>query len=262
MKTNIFYLKFLFVINSLKVFLIYINFFSRNHEKFFNAAIYKDSLISKASIPTSLDWRDKGAITPVKDQKSCGSCWAFSSTGALEAQRFIKDNVTVQLSEQNLVDCVEENWGCSGGWMHTSFDYVAKNGGINTAASYPYEAKDGNCRFNRQHIGATCSRYVRIPSGDEQKLLHAVATRGPVSVAFYTLSSFFSYKDGVYDEPNCVSYSLHAVLIVGFGTENGKDYWLVKNSWSPYWGNKGYIKMSRNKSNQCGIATWASFPEV
>ncbi|XP_053488299.1 procathepsin L-like [Ictalurus furcatus] len=219
-----------------------------------------------AVLPDTVDWRDKGYVTKVKDQKDCGSCWAFSATGALEGQTFRKTAKLVSLSEQQLVDCSRSfgNMGCGGGWMHWSFEYVKENGGLDTEDSYPYEAKDGPCRYNPATTGATCTGYVNITYTDENALQEAVATIGPISVAIDAGHiSFGQYTSGIYDEPNCSSTDLdHGVLVVGYGTENGQDYWLVKNSWGLDWGDKGYIKMSRNKNNQCGIATSASYPLV
>jgi cathepsin L len=231
-----------------------------------NATTYLSPNI-EITLPDSVDWRTKGYVTPVKDQGHCGSCWAFSSTGALEGQHFRKTGTLVSLSEQNLVDCSEKfgNHGCEGGLMDNAFKYIKANGGIDTEVSYPYEAKDDTCRYNPDTSGATDSGFVDVPEGDESKLQEALATVGPVSVAIdASHSSFQLYKSGVYDEPDCSPENLdHGVLAVGYGTQDGHDYWLVKNSWgSTKWGEKGYIKMSRNKSNQCGIASAASYPLV
>lgn len=219
-------------------------------------------------IPAEVDWRKKGAVTPVKDQGMCGSCWAFSSTGSLEGQHYLKTGVLTSLSEQNLVDCSRKygNGGCSGGFMSAGFLYIKDNHGIDTEASYPYEAKDDICRYSPKTVGAIDTGYVGIPMGSEEKLKEAVATVGPVSVAIdASRTSFMLYRSGVYCDVKCSSVFLdHAVLVVGYGTDEKtkEDYWLVKNSWGTVWGDKGYIKMCRNKMNHCGIATTAVYPLV
>jgi len=218
------------------------------------------------SLNSSVDWREKGYVTHVKDQKHCGSCWAFSAVGSMEGAHFKSTGKLVSLSEQNLVDCSrkEGNLGCMGGIMDKAFEYVIKNKGIDTESSYPYTAVTGKvCKYKQDNVGATISSFKDIPTNSEADLMNAVATIGPISVAIdASKPTFHFYKSGVYFDRKCSSTHLdHGVLAVGYGADdNGESYWIVKNSWGVKWGDKGYIKMAKDKNNACGIARQASYP--
>ncbi|XP_065276063.1 cathepsin S-like isoform X2 [Emys orbicularis] len=199
------------------------------------------------------------------DMLACGACWAFSAVGALEAQVKLKTGNLVSLSAQNLVDCsiMYGNHGCSGGFMTQAFQYIIDNDGIDSDSSYPYAAQNGTCHYNPATRAATCSKFVELPHADEAALKDAIANIGPVSVAIDAKQpSFFLYRSGVYDDPRCTDDVNHGVLAIGYGTLDGKDFWLVKNSWGEYFGDKGYIRMSRNKGNHCGIASYGSYPQI
>uniref|UniRef100_UPI00398E45CA procathepsin L-like n=1 Tax=Pristiophorus japonicus TaxID=55135 RepID=UPI00398E45CA len=212
----------------------------------------------------SIDWRKNGYVTPVKNQGQCGSCWAFSANGALEGQWYKTKGQLVPLSEQNLVDCNRGNgnYGCRGGWMANAYRYVIKNKGINSEATYPYTGRDESCKFRRNDIAATVTRYRSVKS-HERSLANAVKKIGPIAVAIDAgQHSFQYYKTGVYYDPACSKTVNHAVLVVGYGTESGKQYWIVKNSWGTGWGDQGYIKMAKNRRNHCGIASYGVYPIV
>lgn len=219
--------------------------------------------------PSEIDWRIKGAVTPVKNQGNCGSCWAFSATGAIEGQNFLATGNLVSLSEQQLVDCSSEygNNACNGGLMDNAFKYVRDSYGIDTEASYPYisgetGAANPTCRFNLKEAVVRVTGYIDLPGGQESELKSAVGHHGPISVAINAgLPTFMSYKSGVYSDEQCSPDGLdHGVLLVGYGEENGIPYWLIKNSWGPHWGENGYVKILRNHNNLCGVASMASYP--
>jgi len=217
-------------------------------------------------LPDSIDWRDKDVVTPIKNQQQCGSCWAFSAVGSMEGQHALKTNNLVSLSESQIVDCDVNgsDAGCNGGFMDGAFKYVISQGGIDTEKSYPYKSQDNPCIFNKSNVAATFSAYKDVKGG-ETGLKTAVATVGPIAVGIDASSAQFQfYKTGVYYDSTCSSTILdHGVLVVGYGTtQNGTDYWIVKNSWGETWGDKGYIYMSRNRDNNCGIASQPSYPIV
>ncbi|XP_076582013.1 digestive cysteine proteinase 2 [Chaetodon auriga] len=211
-----------------------------------------------------VDYRNMGYVTEVKDQGYCGSCWAFSTTGAIEGQIYKKTGRLESLSEQNLVDCSRSygTYGCSGAWMANAYDYVVSNG-LQSSNSYPYTSVDTQpCYYESRLAVAHIKDYRFIPKGDEQALADAVATIGPITVAIDAdHSSFLFYSSGIYDEPSCNPNNLsHAVLLVGYGSEGGQDYWIIKNSWGTSWGEGGYMRIIRDGRNTCGIASYALYP--
>jgi len=226
-----------------------------------------DEIPGGTSFELPFDWRDKGAVTEVRDQGKCKSSWAFAAVGALESLQFIKNGKLVQLSAQQLLDCAGNahgNEGCKGGSPPSAYKYLEANDGIDTAKSYLYSAQVEDCRFNNETIGATMKEFHEILP-DEEAIRGFVQTHGPVSVGIDARwKSFLFYSSGVYHEPKCNSSVIsHHALIVGLGTTFGReDYWIVKNSWGSTWGNEGYIWMARNKDNHCGIASEAIYVDV
>ncbi|XP_078432074.1 vignain-like [Wolffia australiana] len=219
----------------------------------------------EAGLPPSIDWRQTGAVTPVKDQHQCGSCWAFSTVAAVEGINYITTGKLVSLSEQQLIDCdvKDGNQGCNGGLMTVAFKYIKNNGGLTTESNYPYEATDGTCdRRKASESVVTITGYENVAMDDEQALQEAVS-RQPVSVAIDAGGfAFQMYSSGVLSG-GCGLALNHGVTVIGYGEEGGNEYWLVKNSWGQNWGEEGYVKMKRNVGNKeglCGIAMLASYP--
>jgi len=219
-----------------------------------------------ADVPTAWDWRSQGAVTGVKNQEQCGGCWAFASTGLLEGALFIATKQLVGLSEQDLLDCsdAEYNQGCGGGRVDWSMEYVINNKGLDTEASYPFTGdNDTSCSYNAANSAVTITGWNQTAQGDENALMEAVYNHGPMGVAISVDDAFANYQSGVYEDSSCPNDPDdldHSVLVVGYGTsDNGTDYWIVKNSWGATWGNQGYILMARNQNNMCGIATDAVY---
>lgn len=224
---------------------------------------------TSSNLPESVDWRKNGAVTTVKDQGQCGSCWTFSSTGAIEGAWAIAKGKLLDLSEQELVDCAQGiqygSHGCNGGQMDGAFKYVINNGQCSDK-DYPYVSgvtkEDGTCQ--------TCESVVSIETcydveSNNQQVLKQAVFQQPVAIAIEADTRYFqSYSSGVLDSTQCGTKLDHGVLIVGYGEENGMKYWLVKNSWGTTWGDDGYVKIERSDSTNdpgiCGIAMQPSFP--
>ncbi|KAL6094176.1 hypothetical protein STEG23_008268 [Scotinomys teguina] len=215
--------------------------------------------------PKSVDWRKKGYVTSVQNQEYCNSCWAFAVTGAIEGQMFKKTGNLTRLSVQNLVDCSKPhgNNGCDWGDPYLGYKYVLHNGGVEAETTYPYEGREGPCRYNPENSAAKITGFVSLPQS-EDSLMAAVATIGPISAGVHVASDlFYFYKTGILHDQKCNSTAVnHVVLVVGYGTEEGENYWLVRNSWGDEWGIQGYMKIAKDQNNHCGIASFADYPIV
>ena len=215
--------------------------------------------------PASVNWVTAGAVTPVKNQGQCGSCWSFSTTGSMEGAYFLKQGNLVSFSEQELVSCDTTDQGCNGGWMDSAFDFIKSNGGITTEASYPYTSGagvTGSCKgTGNSVVNSAPTGFTDVQAGSVSALESAVAQQ-PVSIAIEAdQASFQSYKSGVLTA-KCGQNLDHGVLAVGYGTLNGVDYWQVKNSWGASWGLNGYILIAKSSANLCGVLSAASYPNM
>lgn len=213
----------------------------------------------------SVDWRTKGAVTGVKNQAQCGSCWAFSTTGSLEGGFFLKTGKLVSMSEQLLVGCSKEggNAGCNGGLMDNAFQYVEKNG-MESESDYPYPwLFHTGCKYNKAKVipGFSLKGYSDVPKNDSDQLKAAV-DKQPISIAM-DAESLQMYSSGIFNNKNCGTQLDHGILIVGYGEEDSKKFWIVKNSWGASWGEKGYFRITRSEGKgvgMCGLTESASYP--
>lgn len=223
--------------------------------------------LNASDLPDEVDWRKQGAVTPVPDQGSCLSSYAFSAVGALESQQFRKTGKLIQLSAQNIVDCgaMFHNRNCDGGFMDSTYGYINVNGGIDSEESYPYVGTKSDCAFDQTGVAATVSSFVDINSATEMALMTKVALVGPVCAFIDNrMPTFTFYSEGVYHDSRCSKDTMYqGVLIVGYGaTEKDEKYWIVRNSWGAKWGQEGYILIRRDAHNECGIASFITYPVI
>lgn len=232
--------------------------------------------LDAGAVPASVNWVTNGGVTPVKNQGQCGSCWSFSTTGALEGAYFVKQGKLASFSEQQLVDCDNrknggKDMGCNGGLMDNAFTWIEKNGGLCTEAAYPYVSGTtktaGTCQTSCSVVpDSKIVSFTDVPSKSDADMMAAL-TQQPVSVAIEAdQQSFQLYKSGVFTG-TCGTNLDHGVLVVGYGNMSGTDYYLIKNSWGTTWGDNGYIYIGRGAefnagAGQCGVLMQASYPEL
>jgi len=213
-------------------------------------------------VPASVDWRTEGAVTPVKNQGQCGSCWSFSATGAMEGAYKLSGHDLTSFSEQQLVDCDKQSQGCNGGLMDFAFTYIEANA-ADTESSYPYTGRDGSCNTSISGV-AKLTGFSDVTPNDPVALQAALAV-GPVAIAVDAASLGWQLYHGGILKRFCGTSLDHGVLAVGYGTEKGQDFWIVKNSWGASWGEKGYLRIARDMSKKaagvCGLQSQPSQPQ-
>lgn len=218
--------------------------------------------------PKSVDWRAQGAVNPIKNQGSCGSCWAFSANAGFESAAYLAGYTPLySYSEQQLVDCATEegNQGCNGGWMTSAYDYVIKVGGLQTEQSYPYTGKDDACTSDKSKFAPPqITGYIEVPE-NRCDLLETAVAQQPVTVAV-DANAWQFYKNGVFSSAFCTNYLNHGVAAVGYSNDASKPYWIIRNSWGTTWGEEGYMLLNKvsnaGKQGLCGVCMVTAFPEV
>eukprot|EP00049_Salpingoeca_infusionum_P000254 m.38423 g.38423 ORF g.38423 m.38423 type:complete len:376 (+) comp10200_c1_seq1:35-1162(+) len=221
--------------------------------------------VDLSALPKNVDWREKGIVTAVKDQGQCGSCWTFASAETLESQIAKRTGILQVLSEQNILDCTPNpqqcggTGGCEGGTAELAYTQMKKNGGLTTEWIYPYKSHDGKdfptCQFDPSTSVVNVTGYTKIPSNQYEPLMEAVANEGPIAISVEAIT-WQHYESGIFNGCNQTNPDIdHVVSLVGYGEDNGKQYWLVRNSWTPQWGELGYIRLYRdeNQGKECGV---------
>ncbi|KAJ8726653.1 hypothetical protein PYW07_001351 [Mythimna separata] len=213
-----------------------------------------DEDIQYNDAPESFDWRDQNVVTPVKDQGNCGSCYAFSATGNIEGQYAIKNKELVSVSEQQIVDCDQENSGCFGGLMSVAMRSLINQGGCESEADYPYEGHFRKCQFDENKIKVQINDCHSFNLTSQEKLKQLLYHTGPIAIAIQG-SGLQLYQNGIITDDECDQGGInHGVLLVGYGTENDVPYWIVKNSWDTTFGEDGYFRMHRGENNRsCSV---------
>jgi len=222
-----------------------------------NSSEPRVKVVLEGAPATVVDWRTKGAVTDVKDQGQCGSCWAFSATEAIESYSFLNDGKLVPLSPQQITSCDKTDSGCNGGWPHIAFDYVVKAGGIESSADYPYTSgggSTGTCKFDKSKVAVKMAGHQAVAKGEDN--LKTALNNGPPSVCL-AADAFQSYRSGILK--SCPGSVDHCVQAVGYDDTNTPPYWIVRNSWAKSWGEEGYIRIATGK-DLCHIADYVTYP--
>ncbi|XP_054165170.1 cathepsin L-like [Oppia nitens] len=237
-------------------------------EKMLKSSLESNDNTTNTNIPIEWDWRKYGIVTPARHQDTCGCCWSFASIATLESHlmkvqisdgKFDPKN-QLTLSEQNLIDCSASfgTLGCDGGSTRMAFEYVQKIKGLNNVKDYPYINKPVDCKYNKEkRIDLDIKDIIRIDSGDDEELATVIYKHGPVSVGIHATPMFYKYKNGIFNDVECNASDInHAVVAVGYDP----DYFIIKNSWGTHWGEDGYIRVSRSKTNNCGVSEQCYYP--
>jgi cathepsin L len=244
---------------------IYLDSSELNSIEFDPFEAYSESDDKNLKVPVSFDWREHGVVTQVKNQITCGACYAMAAIAAIESQNYIVNGELKSLSEQEIVDCARSffSFGCRGGIDYKVFDYVKANRGISTDRDYPFKGKDGECQKHVQRSPIDVEGYGIVSSlGDHETVKKALISKGPLMISLdFNHESFMRYSRGIFYDDDCVDRDLrHAALLVGYGVEKGEEFWIVKNSFGESWGEKGFIRMSMHGGSNCGVSSYPIFP--